>query len=513
MRGHPDRQLVEFLKDGFTSGFDLGYSGSPSFPRTIDNFPSCQKYEHIIDEYLHDEVQAGRMWGPHDSPPVDNLQCSPMGVIPKQEVGKFRIVHNMSAPEGDSINDYIDKDSYSLSYVTVDDAIRIIQKYGPGTKMSKFDLCQAFRLLPVKDSCLHLQGIYWKKQFFIDLVLCMGLRSSPWIFNEFSSSIEWIGLDQGVTDLIHLLDDFFTAGPLETTVCEDNLELMLALCTLIGAPFKPSKTVYSTTCITFLGIVLDSIKQEARLPEDKLMRYKQILREFQVKSKVRLRSLQALLGALNFCCRVTRGGRAFLQRLIEVTRGKVHPFHWVRLNQGCKLDILMWQEFLENWNGIALFPSKVWILADEEGFSCDASGLGLAGFYKNHWFQHSWPPHLRQGQKDISIDFQELLALVVGVVLWGAKFTNQTLVIRSDNLSVVHVVNSQSSKSPRLMDLVRHLVLKMLHFNLLIKCEWVSSVSNLTSDLLSRFSQEEFRRLHPGADKEPTTIPDYIWNL
>ena len=501
------------MKDGFENGFDLGCNGYPTYSRVSANFPSCIEHHEVVDQYLHNEVTNGRMWGPHDNIPLPNLQCAPMGVVPKQEVGKYRIIHHLSHPEGDSVNDFIDKEQFSLSYITIDDAIKIVQKLGPGTKMAKFDLLNAFRLVPVKKSSLHLQGISWKGQYWVDLVLCMGARSSPWIFNQVSSAIEWIGKNHDIEDLLHLLDDFFTAGPPNTDICEENLDLMLTLCNLMGVPIKESKTVYSTTCIIFLGVVLDSVKQEVRLPLEKLEKYKCLLQQFQVKTKVRLRNLQSLIGALNFCCRVVRGGRAFLQRLIDLTRGIKHPYHHVRLNAGAKKDIQMWQEFLEQWNGITMFPSRTWLLADTEGFSCDASGRGLGGFYRNHYFQQAWPPHLRQGCPGINIDFQELMALLVGVVLWGHLFANHTMVIKSDNLSVVHIVNGQNSKSPRLMDLVRHLVLKMLEFNVLIRCEHVSSSSNLTSDLLSRFSQEEFRRLHPGADARPSPIPDYIWHL
>ncbi len=320
---------MNFLKAGFTDGFDLGCHAEPSFPRTSDNLPSCTHNEKVVDEYLQKEINAGRIWGPHNSLPFPNLECAPLGVIPKAEKGKFRVIHHMSHPENDSVNHFIDKESFSLSYVRIDDAIKIIQKLGRGTLMAKFDLETAFRLVPVNRKSLHLQGIYWKSQYYVDLVLCMGLRSSPWIFNQFSSSIEWIGKDHGIEDLIHLLDDFFTAGPPNLPVCDENLDLMLTLCALMHVPIKASKTVRSTTCITFLGIVLDSIRQEARLPEDKLIRYKKVLGEFQLKSKVRLRNLQALIGALNFCCKVIRGGRAFLQRLVALTRGVSQPYHWV----------------------------------------------------------------------------------------------------------------------------------------------------------------------------------------
>lgn len=39
----------------------------------------------------------------------------------------------------------------------------------------------------------------------------------------------------------------------------------------IGLPIKPSKTVLPTKTLTFLGLELDTVKFEIRLPQDKLV--------------------------------------------------------------------------------------------------------------------------------------------------------------------------------------------------------------------------------------------------
>lgn len=40
-----------------------------------------------------------------------------MGIVPKEASGKFRLVHYLSHPEGESVNDYTDSLSTSLSRV------------------------------------------------------------------------------------------------------------------------------------------------------------------------------------------------------------------------------------------------------------------------------------------------------------------------------------------------------------------------------------------------------------
>jgi len=68
-------------------------------------------------------------------------------------------MYHLCAPAPHSINDYIDSDSYSLTYCTIDDAYSIINKYGSNTLFSKIDLKDAFRLIPVHPEDWNLLGI------------------------------------------------------------------------------------------------------------------------------------------------------------------------------------------------------------------------------------------------------------------------------------------------------------------------------------------------------------------
>lgn len=63
-------------------------------------------------------------------PPFSNLQCSPIGIVPKKEIDEFRLIHHLSYPDGASINEFIPDELCSVSYATVDDAIKQIKKLG-----------------------------------------------------------------------------------------------------------------------------------------------------------------------------------------------------------------------------------------------------------------------------------------------------------------------------------------------------------------------------------------------
>ena len=75
---------------------------------------------------------------------------------------------------------------------------------------------------------------------------------------------------------------------------------------------------------------------------------------FLSRKKVTLKELQSLLGLLNFACAVVTPGRAFLRRLIDLTRGISHPHFFIRLMRNVKNDLRVWQEFLCSFNGKSL---------------------------------------------------------------------------------------------------------------------------------------------------------------
>ena len=80
------------------------------------------------------------------------VQVSPFCVIPKSEPGKWRLILDLSSPEGFSVNDGVHKDLYSLSYMSVDEVAERVVEVGKGALLAKFDLKVAYRNVSVHSS-------------------------------------------------------------------------------------------------------------------------------------------------------------------------------------------------------------------------------------------------------------------------------------------------------------------------------------------------------------------------
>ena len=94
---------------------------------------------------------------------------------------------------------------------------------------------------------------------------------------------------------------------------------------------------------------------EARLPLDKLTRTKEALHEWSCKKSATLKELQSLIGTLQFACRVVVPGRAFLHRIISLTKGISNSRCHIKLNTDFRKDISMSLAFLDNLNGVSFF--------------------------------------------------------------------------------------------------------------------------------------------------------------
>ena len=73
------------------------------------------------------------------------------------------------------------------------------------------------------------------------------------------------------------------------------MKAFIRLCGQLRVPLAQDKTQGPDTTLPFFGITLDTLKLEARLPQDKLDKCRSLLRKFLTKPKVTLKELQSLI--------------------------------------------------------------------------------------------------------------------------------------------------------------------------------------------------------------------------
>lgn len=468
------------------------------------NLKSAIEQPLVVITKLNKEREAGRVAGPFAAPPFSTFVSSPLGIVPKKVPTEFRLIHHLSYPKGSSVNDSIPDNCSSVHYASIGDAIPIIKRLGAGCYMAKTDIKSAFRIIPIHPSDYSLLGMKWDEAYYFDRCLPMGCSSSCAIFEAFSTSLEWISKNcLGASAVLHILDDFlFIASSVEK--CRDDLLQFLTMCDYLGVPIAQEKTVGPDTTLEFAGITLDSVRMEARLPEDKLQKCRTLLAAFYKRRKVTLRELQSLLGLLNFTCSVIVPGRAFLRRMIDLTKGVHRPHHRLRLTKETKNDILVWLTFLEEFNGRTFLLEDKWINTASLDLYTDAAGSkGYGAIFGKHWFYGAWP----DSWKSLNITFLELFPIVIALHIWGPHMSHQCVVFFTDNAALVHIINQQTSKHKLVMILIRDLVLTSLRHNILFRARHIPGVNNTRADLISRFQVDQFKQIAPETDESPTPVP------
>ena len=161
--------------------------------------------------------------GPLDISRFLQVHVSPFGMIPKSETGKWRLILDLSSPKGGSVNDGIDSQDSSLSYVSVDDIAARAMRKGRGALMAKFDLKEVYRQIPIHPDDWWMLGMEWKGQLFVDSTLPFGLRSAPMIFNAVAEELAYMIKLKGVKGLDHYLDDFSIVGDPQSVVVTSRL--------------------------------------------------------------------------------------------------------------------------------------------------------------------------------------------------------------------------------------------------------------------------------------------------
>ena len=90
-------------------------------------------------------------------------------------------------------------------------------------------------------------------------MLPFGLRSALKIFTTVADALEWVARQRGVPEIDHYLDDFVTLGPHATADCQKNLDIIIQTCMDLGIPLALEKLEGPTTCLTFLGIEINTL--------------------------------------------------------------------------------------------------------------------------------------------------------------------------------------------------------------------------------------------------------------
>ena len=309
--------------------------------------------------------------------------------------------------------------------------------------------------------------------------------------------------------IIIIIDDFITMGAPRSNECANNVRIMHHTCDTAGAPVEEEKSEGPATTLPFLGIEIDSVAMELRLPKEKLSQVKRVLSQWCGRKACSKRDLLSIIGSLSHASKVVKSGKAFVRRLIDLSKSVKRLHHHVRLSREARSDIEWWYRFTGEWNGV--FMLRVQNRENPDVIiTSDASGSwGCGAFWGQKWFHLQWTTTMQ----DDHIATKELVPIVLAAAVWGREWYGLSVQARCDNSAVVAILNWGNSQNPEVMHLMRCLVFIQPKFQFCLFTSHIQGIENDLADALSRNNMDHFRYHHLQATQDPTPIPQELLDM
>src|SRR6185369_12276277 len=101
-------------------------------------------------------------------PPCSIFMVNPCGLVSKKNTApqEYRVINHQSAPRSGSVNDRIAKKNFITEYENVPSAARWIWELGPECQLTKVDIKEAYRIIPIHPVNQLLQGILLENRLY-----------------------------------------------------------------------------------------------------------------------------------------------------------------------------------------------------------------------------------------------------------------------------------------------------------------------------------------------------------
>lgn len=498
LSGHPNNLKVRLLLDTIRNGAHMGFTGEreASHLATRNRAVTLEQAE-LISKELESDREKGHLVGWFDRPPFSNLRTSPVSTIEKKEYGVKcgdRIIMNMSAPEGRSVNDFTPR--MVCDFTPFDYTVERVRAAGKNAWLAKADVKQAFKLVPVRPKDWPLLGVEWQGRYAFYKTLVFGARTSPPIWERVATALVWIIQEKLGFEVVHHVDDFLLISKFEAKAEEEFLSV-LSLFGSTGAILAPKKLIYPTHSLPFVGIVINTTDMTLSLPQQRRQQIIQELQSLADTDFISRKKLQSVVGILVFAARVLPQGRAFLNRLLAALRGK-RNVRSIRLSTNLKQDIRWWLRMLPEWSGTAMILEADWTSSDVLQLATDASEMGMGAIFGDKWFSQQWSAGIltrARGGRGISrrsMPLLELTAIATALAVWGKFLGGKRVVVLTDCEPLVSIVNKRRTNSAEMASLVRFIAITSCTHNFALKLRHIPGKANTNPDLLSRLQVEEF---------------------
>ena len=164
------------------------------------------------------------------------------------------------------------------------------------------------------------------------------LQNSSTSFSSRPSSMNLESTTEGVSPVLHYLDNFLTIDQVDSATFCNNFTAIQQICHKLGIRLALEKLEGPSHSFTFLWMEIDTICMEARLSQDKMSCISKHLNTWLRKRKATKREILSLVGSLQHASNVVRPGCTFTTWMYSTATRVQELHHFTCLNKDFQSD-------------------------------------------------------------------------------------------------------------------------------------------------------------------------------
>ena len=395
-------------------GASIGCTGVGRSPSVSNNAPSAFEYPGQVTDAIATWVKKGFVFGPVDaeavpgSAKVNGIMCRP------KPSGAVRIILNMSAPEGMSVNDGINLQMFPAVMSSTSKWLAVLNRAGRDCQIMKLDWADAYKHFHVVGSDVDLQWFSWLGRYFAELCLIFGTSSSVGIYDRGAKVV--LGLVLHISKfpsnmVCQYLDDVCAAAPSGCSSLSRFESVYRSVADQIGVQLAPTddpdKAFSPCTAGTVLGVAYDTVAWTWSIPPEKLGRLCGEIRTALAASHIRQSEVWSVVGRILHYCPLVPTGQFNINHLIKANHVSVEKQFMVEIWPALRRQLWFWLTLIQVSSGESTIPDPdfkfpPWTLevyTDAAGGSLESVGRGSGVVCGSWWAVLPWSPKINMGVK------------------------------------------------------------------------------------------------------------------
>lgn len=468
------------------NGVPLPFSSQPRkycFPNRAFSKSESNFIDSEISKLLNTGAISRSVYQPH---------CvNPISCVPKKN-GKFRLVIDLR-----HLNNHIKVPYFKQEGIDI-----VCENIVYGDEFISIDLKDGFHHCSVDINFRKFLGFQWKGKYYIFNVLPFGLNISPYYFNKTLRPVVQFCRSNNLHFTSFVDDGLLNADP---AVINTQRDFLVETYNKLGLIINYEKSeLVPQPKIKFIGYIIDSKGPNNTpwlyIPHDRIYKLKKDIRRCLKTGKLTARALAKICGQCVSFTKAVVPSKLLLRNLYRLLSNRSSWSDNLVLDKPSVNDLQWWLQALDNWNG-----KPICAKAHIQGqLFCDASDSGWGAVYEGQEAAGLWTGPIVHK----SINYRELLAVLLGLKSFKDKLRGLTIQIVSDNITTVAFINNLGGNTPELHAIAKEIWSFTTINNTQISAKHLSGSKNCHADRLSRISpQSTFSwKLHPRVFRYLNTL-------